>query len=84
MQLAAYNSSKSAVNAYTVVLANDFKEARVNCISPGYVQTNMNGGKGVLTPQESAAGVIKVGVLLEKNGPTGKFLDYTGEMEWTW
>ena len=82
-QYVAYNTSKTALNAYTVVLATDFKEARVNCINPGYVATNMN-PNGTLTTQESAAGVIKEGVLLEANGPTGKFLDYTGKFEHAW
>lgn len=80
----SYNTSKSALNSYTVVLAYHFKEAKVNCINPGYVATNLNNYSGLLTPQESAAGVIKVGILLGKDGPTGKYLDHTGKFEHPW
>jgi len=78
-----YNSSKAALNAYTVALAGDFPEARVNSIHPGYVITNINKGGGVESTENSAKGVIKEGILLEKSGPTGQFLDYTGK-RWDW
>jgi len=55
----------------------------VNAIAPGFVATNMNSYQGKLTPQESVAGIIKHGVLLDKNGPTGSFLDYSGST-WEW
>jgi len=83
-QYVGYNSSKSALNMYTIALAADFKEARVNIIHPGYVSTNINKNAGVLSTEESARGVIQHGILLEKSGPTAKFLDYTGKFEWKW
>lgn len=48
-------------------------------INPGYVATSLNGYSGHLKPEESAAGVIKYGILIDKDGPTRTFLDYTGE-----
>jgi len=52
-------------------------------MSPGYVATNLNGHQGTLTTEESAAGMIKTAVLINKNGPTCQFLSYTGEtVEW--
>lgn len=31
-----YNTSKAAMNAYTVALAHDFVEAKINTVTPGY------------------------------------------------
>jgi Enoyl-(Acyl carrier protein) reductase len=73
VQVAAYNSSKAALNAYTVTIANDFKEARVNAISPGYVPTSLNSYRGVIPVEDSAAGVIKNAVLIDQTGPTCMF-----------
>ena len=43
----------------------------------------MNNYQGYITPQASAAGVIKYSILLEKDGPTAKFIDQDGEiMAW--
>eukprot|EP00026_Physarum_polycephalum_P016049 Phypoly_transcript_16880.p1 GENE.Phypoly_transcript_16880~~Phypoly_transcript_16880.p1 ORF type:complete len:244 (+),score=46.63 Phypoly_transcript_16880:87-818(+) len=78
VHIPGYNSSKSALNAYTVMLSHAFPEARVNAINPGYVATNLNSYKGKLTTKESAEGVIKYGILLDKAGPTASFLDYSG------
>lgn len=47
-------------------------------ICPGYAATAINNYSGVLTPAQSAEGVIKYGVLLEKDGPTCKYLSYDG------
>lgn len=83
-RLVGYNSSKAALNMYTVTLAGDFKEARVNVISPGYVITNMNNGLGQITTEESARGIIKHSIDIDQSGPTMKFLDYSGADIWKW
>jgi len=83
-RFAGYNTSKTALNAYTVAIAHDFPEARVNAISPGYVATNINGNSGTQPIDVSAAGIIKNSILLDKTGPTGKFLDFTDERIWGW
>lgn len=80
VQLAGYNTSKAALNHYTITIAHDFKEARVNAINPGYVATNLNNYSGVVAVEESAAGVIKNSILIDQSGPTGKFLDYTDKI----
>ncbi|MGW5667983.1 SDR family oxidoreductase [Micromonospora sp. NPDC003776] len=79
--LAAYRSSKTALNALTVfyaqALAGDgFK---VNALAPGLRKTNLNvtaaasGGD----PAEAAAGAVKL-ALLPDDGPTGEFLSWDG------
>ncbi|MEU4482549.1 SDR family oxidoreductase [Micromonospora sp. NPDC023966] len=79
--LAAYRSSKTALNALTVfyaqALAGDgFK---VNALAPGLRSTNLNvtaaasGGD----PAEAAAGAVQL-ALLPDDGPTGEFLSWDG------
>lgn len=55
-----YRMSKAAVNAAGKSLANDLKPAGVAVLllHPGWVQTDMTGGRGHLTPDESARGLI--------------------------
>jgi len=82
---AAYDASKAALNMYTATLSIDFKEARVNSISPGYVSTNINkhAKEATVKIEDSAKGIIKNGILLEKDGPTGQFLDFA-DTKWPW
>jgi hypothetical protein len=53
---------------------------KVNVICPGYTATNLNNYTGLLKPSDSAAGVIKNGVLLDSDGPTSKYLSYDGKI----
>lgn len=78
-QAAGYNTSKAALNHYTIVIASSFKEARVNSITPGWVATNINGNYGAVDIKESVAGVIKHSVLIDKSGPTCTFMDRNGQ-----
>ncbi|GAA6135860.1 SDR family oxidoreductase [Oceaniserpentilla sp. 4NH20-0058] len=56
-----YRASKAALNAFTKSLAVDLKPkgVAVAVVHPGFVQTRMVGFNGDLTPDESAAGIIK-------------------------
>uniref|UniRef100_A0ACD5TQV2 Uncharacterized protein n=1 Tax=Avena sativa TaxID=4498 RepID=A0ACD5TQV2_AVESA len=69
---AAYKVSKAALNAYTRIMARRHPALRINCAHPGYVNTQMTMSTGVLTPQEGASNVVKVG-LLPQGGPTGVY-----------
>uniref|UniRef100_A0ACD5VAR6 Uncharacterized protein n=1 Tax=Avena sativa TaxID=4498 RepID=A0ACD5VAR6_AVESA len=69
---AAYKVSKAALNAYTRIMARRHPALRINCAHPGYVNTQMTMTTGVLTPQEGASNVVKVG-LLPQGGPTGVY-----------
>lgn len=85
---AAYGPSKSALNAYTIVLAYELRELpfKVNVIDPGYTATDFNhhSGPGSI---ESAASFIVKNTLTDENGPTGQFFsndieDETGISPW--
>jgi len=70
----AYSCSKTALNAFTVMLANEFMNTnfRINSVSPGYTATDLNQFKGMQTVEQGAKFIVKQATL-EKNGVTGKF-----------
>ncbi|PPQ85171.1 hypothetical protein CVT25_004178 [Psilocybe cyanescens] len=83
--VAAYRASKAAVNSYTITLAQELQPEgfKVNTITPGLVSSRINHfaeeGK---TLREGTLSLLPF-VLLEKDGPTGKFFDWEGnEMPW--
>lgn len=74
----AYKVVKAALNAYTRILAKKYPTLRVNCLTPGYVKTDMSMHMGVLTLEEGARNPVKV-ALLPDDGPTGAYFDLNGE-----
>lgn len=76
----AYNVSKSAVNAWTLQLAEELKGSaiKVNAVHPGYVKTDMNKGQGELEIAEGARTSVAM-ALLGDDGPSGSFR-YRGEV----
>lgn len=74
---AAYGTSKTALNAYTVVLAYELRDTpiRVNAVDPGYTATDFNNNQGPLKVEDSAAFVAKY-AMLGADGPTGKFFSH--------
>ncbi len=79
----AYVASKSALNAYTVMLAYEFKDAgfKVNSVNPGYTKTDFNNNSGP-KPVDVAAETIVKYATLDQDGPTGKFFSEEGETQW--
>lgn len=79
---AAYGTSKTALNAYTVVLAYELRDSnfKVNVVDPGYTATDFNHNQGPLKVEDSAAFIVKYATL-GTDGPTGKFFshDYNEE-----
>jgi NAD(P)-dependent dehydrogenase (short-subunit alcohol dehydrogenase family) len=77
--LLAYNSSKTAVNALTLIYANALRAdgILVNAAGPGYVATDMNDHQGVLTVQEGARVPVALATL-GADGPTGTFVGDDG------
>jgi NAD(P)-dependent dehydrogenase (short-subunit alcohol dehydrogenase family) len=55
-----YRMSKAAVNMAGRSLSHDLKDAgvAVAILHPGFVRTEMTGGRGLVDPPESAAGII--------------------------
>lgn len=78
--VAAYNVSKSALNAWTVQLAHELREGttKVNAVHPGYVKTDMNGGEGEIEISEGARSSVGM-ALIGADGPNGSFT-YLGEV----
>jgi NAD(P)-dependent dehydrogenase (short-subunit alcohol dehydrogenase family) len=78
----AYRVSKTALNAFTVVLAADLKDSniRVNAITPGWVRTHLGGINAPRSVEEGAAGTVWLANL--EDGPTGKFFRDQEEFPW--
>lgn len=84
-----YSISKTALNAFTVLLANELKQFnlpagkgfKINSVSPGYTATDLNHFQGTETVEKAAQKIIKY-VILDENGPTGKFFNNDGEVPW--
>jgi NAD(P)-dependent dehydrogenase (short-subunit alcohol dehydrogenase family) len=79
----AYSISKTALNAVTCILASELasENVKVNCISPGWIKTDMGG--------ENAPGSLEEGtdtiVWLADEAPTeitGQFLQSRKTLEW--
>lgn len=76
----SYASTKAAANRVMLGLAHDLKDkAIVALIHPGWVRTDMGGADADITPQESAAGIVKVIASLSK-ADSGKFYKWNGEI----
>ncbi len=77
---AGYRASKTALNSINKTFAVDFGKQGVSFVvmHPGYVQTDMNEGQGNITPEQSAAGLMKVITGLDASD-NGKFYDWQGE-----
>jgi len=78
----AYNTSKSAANAYAVGLSHDLPNFKVNVITPGWTQSKLNGFTGPKTAADGAAVIVKHAIW-DKDGPTRKFWGGDGnELPW--
>ncbi len=80
----AYAISKAGLNMLTVHQATQLRErgVRVVCVHPGWVQTDMGGGRAPLKPEESVTGVLEVLHKVEEKD-SGKYLSYTGDvLQW--
>jgi NAD(P)-dependent dehydrogenase (short-subunit alcohol dehydrogenase family) len=71
---AAYQPSKAALNAYTIMLAYELRDTpfKVNAVDPGYTATDFNHHSGPGTVPDAAARLVKA-ALLGSDGPTGQF-----------
>jgi NAD(P)-dependent dehydrogenase (short-subunit alcohol dehydrogenase family) len=80
---AAYAPSKTFLNALTVQYAKELRDTNilVNAACPGYCATDLNGFRGVRTPEQGAAIAIRLASLPD-GGPTGAFFDEDGEVPW--
>jgi len=79
----AYNTSKSALNALTILFAYELKETniKINSADPGYCSTDLNGKTGPRTPKQGAKVIVELATLV-KSGSTCGFFDENGSIEW--
>ena len=80
---AAYGPSKTALNAYTVMLAVELKDTnfKVNCVCPGFTATDFNNHQGTKIVEQGARAIVKYATL-DKDEVTGKFFNEEGEIAW--
>jgi NAD(P)-dependent dehydrogenase (short-subunit alcohol dehydrogenase family) len=80
---AAYPPSKSFLNAVTIQYAKELQDTNIliNAACPGYVATDLNGFRGVRTPEQGAAIAIRLATL-PADGPSGGFFDDAGVIPW--
>ncbi|MBW4673977.1 MAG: SDR family oxidoreductase [Desmonostoc geniculatum HA4340-LM1] len=83
MKLVAYNSSKTAVNALTVLFAAELKDTpiKVNAADPGFTATDINQHQGYRTVEQGAKAAVRLATLPE-DGSTGGFFDENGVLPW--
>lgn len=83
VKLLGYNSSKTALNAFTVALAYELKDTnfKINSVNPGYTATDLNGFTGT-QPVEKAAEIIVKYATIDGNGPSGQFISDYGITPW--
>src|SRR6202022_4873801 len=79
----AYAPSKTFLNAVTVQYAKELHDTNIliNAACPGFVATDLNGFRGVRTPEQGAAIAIRLATLPD-DGPTGGFFDDAGVVPW--
>lgn len=80
---AAYAPSKTFLNAVTVQYAKELAGTGIliNAACPGFCATDLNGFRGVRTPEQGAATAIRLAQLPD-DGPTGAFFDDDGPIPW--
>jgi NAD(P)-dependent dehydrogenase (short-subunit alcohol dehydrogenase family) len=73
-KLAVYQSSKTALNMYTVNLAYELRDTlfKVNAVCPGYTKTDFTSHQGTSTVEEAGQRIAKY-TLIDQDGPTGQF-----------
>jgi NAD(P)-dependent dehydrogenase (short-subunit alcohol dehydrogenase family) len=81
--LLAYNSSKSALNAMTIMWANVLRGdgIKVNAADPGYVATDLNHHSGTATVEEGANIIVTLATV-PADGPTGTFQSAGSTQAW--
>jgi len=83
-----YQSSKSALNMYTINLAYELRDLpfKINAVSPGSTKTDFNHRLGQGSIEDAGRRIVKYAMIGE-DGPTGKFISEdmdtgTGEIPW--
>lgn len=83
IKLLAYNSSKTALNQFTVHLAEALKGTaiKVNSAHPGWVKTDLGGAYAPMTVAEGVKTIVALSIL-DEGGPTGAFIHLGESLPW--
>ena len=78
-----YNASKTALNAFTVMLAYELKDTpiKVNSADPDFCRTDLNNNTGIHSPEEGADTPVWLATL-PADGPTGGFFNSRQPVPW--
>jgi NAD(P)-dependent dehydrogenase (short-subunit alcohol dehydrogenase family) len=77
----AYSSSKAAVCMLTVQYAKGLPGIKINAVDPGPTKTGEQFSRGAQTVQEGTDAIVKMATI-EKDGPTGIFINRDGVIPW--
>ena len=79
----AYSMSKTALNAFTRILAHTYRDSGVlvNSVDPGWVRTDMGGPSAPRSPQQGADTIVWLATLPD-DGPTGLFFHDRRPIDW--
>jgi NAD(P)-dependent dehydrogenase (short-subunit alcohol dehydrogenase family) len=80
---AAYRISKAALNALTLIMADELREfdIKVNAVCPGWVNTDMGGNMAPVSAEKAAKDTVHV-ALMDEKGHTGRFFRHKKTIEW--
>jgi len=78
-----YNASKTALNAFTVHVADALKDTKikVNSAHPGWVKTEMGGAGAQMEITDGAKTSVEL-ALLGDDGPTGAYIHMGKPLPW--
>ncbi|BCJ27551.1 SDR family oxidoreductase [Actinocatenispora sera] len=79
----AYAVSKTFLNAMTTQYVKELADTNIliNSACPGFTATDLNGFRGVRTPEQGAQIAIRLATLPD-DGPNGSFFDDNGVVPW--
>jgi NAD(P)-dependent dehydrogenase (short-subunit alcohol dehydrogenase family) len=78
--LPLYCASKAAVTMLTTQYAKELKDLRINAVDPGQTATDFTGGLGH-SVAEGAEPIVTLATI-GPEGPTGQFIDRSGNIPW--
>jgi len=78
--LPLYCASKAAVTMLTTQYAKELKDLRINAVDPGQTATDFTGGLGH-SVAEGAEPIVTLATI-GPEGPTGQFIDQSGNLPW--
>ena len=78
-----YRISKTALNAVTVIFADELKgsQVKVNAVCPGWVRTDMGGPSATRSPEEGVDTLVWLATLPD-DGPSGGFFRDRSPIPW--